>query len=163
MTVSHPLKFVAPLSIGLLVVGCSLPQPAATRYDASTARRPPLCTQAGKPIPLPASFPSQFPFPARTSITFTTMMAGGVTRIRGYIASRDFSGTVTFFEDYLPLSGFGVKPMRVESTGIVDESFWGHGHAGIWTVNVLPNPSCRGQLEISVESMPGNTPPADPG
>ena len=152
---------VAAAALGVLLAGCTLPQPPSTTYDAARARRPPACARVTRALPLPRDFPPAFPLPAGTVVVETHRRPDRSTLLTAYIASRDFGETVAFFEDYLPLAGFAVTKLRTADPAVVSDSFAGHGHAGVLALYRYPGAVCPSEVILSASARPGNTPPVE--
>lgn len=97
------------------------------------------CAHAGKPIPLPASFPKQFPFPPGTVIDRTAKLhaAKGQIGIYGFVPSSSFASTVNFFKTLVVSKGFKRLYFEADSPHDSEGTYKGFGKIGVWRLAAI--------------------------
>ena len=106
-------------------------------YRPSAARIP-TCAHAGKAIPFPKHFPSNFPVPPGTAITGKRVPIGGGIAATGFVPMHSFAATVHFFPTQLPKAGFKVLHLEIDTPHDSEGSYQGHGYLGGWSLRSIP-------------------------
>ncbi len=141
----------------LVLAGCgssatSHSSTSGYRYVPANAKVP-ACARAGKPIPLPAAFPRQFPFVIGTDIDATHPLSSKhQIGIYGYVPSSGFAATVNFFKVQVPREGFKLVYLEVDSPNDSEGTYQGHGQVGRWQLQSLPG--CPGAMRFAVSAEP---------
>lgn len=152
----------ALVALALLPAGCgkstSAPSNAAGNSTpaytyAPSAAKVPACTKAGKAIPLPKKFPHQFPFPRGTLIESTKpLILKQQIGIYGYVPSKGFAPTVTFFKTQVPKHGFKRLDFEVDEPNDSEGVYRGFGTIGRWKLASIPG--CKGAMRFSASAQP---------
>ncbi len=88
------------------------------------------CPAPGSPVPLPASFPKNFPLPPGTIIKSHSERSGGRVVFDGFITT-SLKEAVDFFQRELPKAGFKNKDGDAEEDE-AEADFEGNGYTGHW-------------------------------
>ncbi len=110
------------------------------------------CAHAGPAIALPAAFPTQFPFPRGTIINHTKPLLKRQIGIYGFVPSRNFTSTVTFFRREVVRAGFALIGFEVDSPNDSEGTYRGYGKVGRWQLRSLPG--CAAAMAFSASSEP---------
>jgi hypothetical protein len=111
------------------------------------------CAHAGHAIALPRSFPAQFPFPRGTVINHTKPLLKGQIGVYGYVPSRTFTSTVTFFRREVVRAGFTLIGFEVDSPNDSEGTYRGYGKVGRWQLRSLPGCASAMAFSASVEPV----------
>ena len=127
--------------------------PPSYHYDLRKAAAP-SCAHAGKPIPLPAAFPKQFPFPSGTVIDRTARLhaAKGQIGIYRYVQSTSFKSTVNFFKSHVVAKGFKLVYFEVDSPHDSEGTYKGFGKLGVWQLAAIA--ACPKAMVFSASAEP---------
>ena len=141
------------------VVKHGQPAPATGQRYVPSQGNIAACAHAGKAIPLPAAFPTAFPFPAGTVIDRSGRLLHGQkgVGVYGFVPSATFASTVNFFKRQVVISGFKVLYFQVDTPHDSEGQYRGFGKVGEWQVRALPG--CRRAMSIAVSAEPGSGKP----
>jgi hypothetical protein len=112
------------------------------------------CAHAGRPIPLPAAFPGQFPFPPGTVLDRTAQLNAAKHQIGiyGFVPSSSFPSTVNFFKRMVVAKGFKRLYFEVDSPHDSEGTYKGFGKVGVWRLEALPG--CPKAMNFSASAEP---------
>jgi hypothetical protein len=110
------------------------------------------CAHAGRAIALPAAFPSRFPFPRGTILDHTKPLLKRQIGVYGYVPSRNFVSTVTFFRREVVRAGFTLIGFEVDSPNDSEGTYRGYGKVGRWQLRSLPG--CAAAMAFSASAEP---------
>jgi hypothetical protein len=144
---------LATLFGAVVLWGCGDSSSPSYTYVPGSANIP-ACAHAGKAIPLPKGFPTQFPFPNGTDIMSSGPLPQGVKGIgiSGYVPSSGFSDTVLFFKNQVKQAGFKVLDFQADAPNDSEGSYLGFGHTGTWQLKSLPG--CSAAMHFAASSEP---------
>jgi hypothetical protein len=129
----------------ILLLGACGGSKESTTSERSLVPALPPCANAGPVVDLPSEFPTSFPLPPGTVITFSQQTEKAAS-VSGFIPM-EFKKTVSFFQSNLPGAGYQL----LEGDAEMDEAestFSGHGFHGKWKVNGILN--CPGAVTLTI-------------
>lgn len=149
------MKIVQGLALLVLVAlaGCgsssSQSRSTASSYKPSIAGLP-TCTAVRRALPLPASFPQDFPLPSGLVITSSRKGYYNATVIHGVMPSRSFQRSLRFFTGALPRAGFKLTESDSEPPREGEAAYRGNGYVGRWKIhNIL---GCAKALTVDISA-----------
>jgi len=126
------------------------PKGAYNVYKPSAALLP-TCAHTGKPIALPVDFPKQFPLPKGSAITGTSKQFGAVV-VNGFVPTKKFATSLTFFMSELPAAGFRIGDHDAEPPREGEGAYVGHGYIGRFKIHSIPGCTSALTFQASARS-----------
>jgi hypothetical protein len=148
------LILIAAVLLPLVVAGCSKGESekqreadvAKSKAEAATT----ACADKAKAVPLPASFPKDFPLPPHLVVTKSEKRSGNQTIVTA-VSADPFKAVLKQLQTGLPKAGLKPTEGEVEARD-AESNFSGPSYKGRWTLREIP--TCDADTLVTVLVAP---------